>query len=509
MLCEEHEAEISRNNLAAVLARADGPVCLLGGWAVHLAVNSRYGLARGRDYLGSKDVDLGFHLPRDGDPESVRRSPLARSIGVLEGIGFRMVGSRLVKHYHRESRRALSDEEARKVPMHDMFSMYVDPMVDNVPDGARAALGFSPLDEAMLAEVFEGGRYDEIDEFGARIMLPKPDVLLSTKLVALPRRTKDHKRHKDIADVYALIWYSGTGVAAMRSAVLGRLPRADVEGALLGIGDAEYAEVSDALGIDADEIRRVVSGFLDRGGGAPAGGGAGGGGGGGWPMPFGVSYGTFVRIPTALLRQGAGSGPIPRERLAGLTSIGARNIRGNMGFLEAVGVVERAGPRSYALTPLGVAYAGALASGDGEAVRSATLDVIRGSHLGSLSEMLDAAGGPDPAEIYAWIKAKGGHPDGSGSWGMHQPTATGAKTLLRMFEDAGLVPGGTAGGRSRSAWPEPVAEKGGQKRGTGSKARAAFEDDYGWRSRWDESAARSRKRAGRRGRISRPWAGCP
>ena len=138
MLYETYEAEISKGTLPAVLSGVDEPVCLLGGWAVYLAVNSRYKKARGRSYHGSKDIDLGFHFSGDESAESVRQSAFARSVKMLEESGFYEIGSRLVKHYHRETRRALSEERSKKVPMHDMFSMYVDPIVDRVPDRARA-----------------------------------------------------------------------------------------------------------------------------------------------------------------------------------------------------------------------------------------------------------------------------------------------------------------------------------------------------------------------------------
>ena len=42
-LYEEHETDISRRNLPAVLSEAHEPACLLGGWAVHATVDARSG----------------------------------------------------------------------------------------------------------------------------------------------------------------------------------------------------------------------------------------------------------------------------------------------------------------------------------------------------------------------------------------------------------------------------------------------------------------------------------
>ena len=402
MLYEDYETEISKRNLAAVLTGVGEPVCLLGGWAVYLVVNSRYRRARGMDYHGSKDIDLGFHFSGNESPELVRQSALARSVKGLEGMDFYEVGSRFVKQYHRESKRALSEEDAKKVPQHNLFALYVDPIVDNVPDGVSDVMGFDPLSEDMLRAVFEDGRYDEIDEFGARIMLPKPDVLLSTKLASLPNRTKDHKRVKDIADIYALIWYSGVDVAEMRSGVLSRVQLVQIKRALLGIQDAEYAEASAAIRVEADELRNVVNGFIgyrdhayveetDHGD--------------GWPIPLGIGYDTFIKIPKALHQQSADSKPISPERLAGLTSISKGNIVKNLSFLVSVGAIKKIDPQSYMLTSLGAAYAKAHASGDNESIRDASLDMIRKSHLKSLSDMLEISK-PDLDQIYTWIKTE-------------------------------------------------------------------------------------------------------
>ena len=372
-------------------------------------------------------------------------------------MGFYEVGSRMVVQYHRESRRPLSEKEAKKIPMHDLFSMYVDLIVDNVPDGIKNILGFVPLDERMLGTVFDDGRYDEIDKFGARIILPKPDILLSTKLAALPNRAKDHKRYKDIADIYALIWYSGMDLVEMKAGVLRHVPQARIEKVLLGIGDADYEGAAAAIGATTDDVRNVIRGFAGPGIPGPAD----ADGGGRWPIPKSVGYETFIGIPKALHRQRADSKPISADRLARLTSISKRTTEGNLAFLTSVGIVERRGSRSYVLTPLGSAYARAHAAGDGGAsIKDASLDMITKSHLRSLSDILDT-GNPERDEIYAWIKARGGYPDGHGPGRMCPPAGIGARTLLRIFADAGLVPVEMTG-ESGSAQHGPKPAGGGQ-----------------------------------------------
>ena len=99
-------------------------------------VNPKYKRAHGKNYHGSKDIDLGFYFSRNESPGSMRRSALVRSIGELERIGFYETGSRMVMQYHRESRRRLSEEESKRIPLHNLFHMYVDPTVNTKVDPA-------------------------------------------------------------------------------------------------------------------------------------------------------------------------------------------------------------------------------------------------------------------------------------------------------------------------------------------------------------------------------------
>ena len=258
MRCVDFETEIPRRMLGAVLAAVKGPACLMGGWAVHLAVNAGYRESTGRDYVGSKDIDVGFHLG-DRASGSIGRSPYAESIGALEQMGFYNVSFRMLRSYHRETGRALSRDEEKKVPEYDLFRLYVDPIVDSVPDGFAEALGFRPIDEPLLRAVFEGGRRDEIEAFGARFAVPKPDVLLAAKVASLPGRDKEYKRHKDIADVYALIWHSGQEPGDLKSDVLRHVPDARIKGALRAVSEEEYEKTAGMLGVPA----RALKGALD------------------------------------------------------------------------------------------------------------------------------------------------------------------------------------------------------------------------------------------------------
>ena len=471
-LYERHEAEISQRNLSAVLSEASEPVCLLGGWAVHAAVNSEYRLATGRDYIGSRDICLGFHFEGGEDAEAVRSSALAGTVRSLGRIGYEGAGFRMVRHYGRDSRRPLTKEEASSIPLHGMFAMYVDLMVDNVPPGAGDALGFVPAAERMIAHAIVGGRSDEIDEFGARVLLPRPEVLLGAKILSMPRRPDGRRRWKDVADMYALVWHSGIKIGELRAAVAGLVPQSRLSKALRSITDGDYGEAAGALEADAIHVKAVLEGFLsgekagEDGTGRAGGGGvsrngraagvgwtegdppvhsAGGGrkgGGGPWPTPYALGYGRFAALVRALgERAGAGREADLRD-IAAAASVGEHNAAMNLSFLESVGVVRRSVSGSYGLTEVGARYAGAHTSGRPDRIRKESRAVVRGSHLRQLADEARAGTGMRRGELLRRIKELAGRPDGPGAGNMQWPASTGAGTLLRMLGDAGMLPGG-------------------------------------------------------------------
>lgn len=59
---EPYETRISQRYLEEVIRKVERPVCLLGGWAVYLQVNKNFKETTGRDYVGSRGIDLGFHF---------------------------------------------------------------------------------------------------------------------------------------------------------------------------------------------------------------------------------------------------------------------------------------------------------------------------------------------------------------------------------------------------------------------------------------------------------------
>lgn len=258
MSYQDYEVEISQSELGKVFSGIKG-LCLLGGWAVYITVNKSFSQSQGRNYVGSRDIDLGFHVDARWSESQLKDSLFATTVGHLEKMGFAPLNFRLVKYFHTETRKELSAQEARATPQHLMFDHYIDPIVDNMHPKTKQVLGFVPIDEPLLSHVFSGGRYSTMNAFGGTFMLPKPEVLLATKINSVPNRDKEHKRVKDVADIYALLWHSDEKLATLR-AKLRRLVSPDrVSSVVSNLNDHDYAAASVSTGVEKAEILRVIA----------------------------------------------------------------------------------------------------------------------------------------------------------------------------------------------------------------------------------------------------------
>ncbi len=244
----DYEVEISGGLLGRVLASLDDPVLLLGGWAVYLQVNDGFRGTTGRDYLGSRDIDLGFSTG-GGD---LGGSPIGRAIAFLTGeMGFRPLSFRFMREFDNETGEPLEPEESRRLPMYRIFQMYVDLMVDRVPDGFRDVFGFVPPDEPLLTRVFDDpGARAVTPAFGREVWMPSPGLLLRMKARSFPNRTRDHKRTKDLADITALLLFAGAEGSELEpgevAAFLGSLQAGEVD------------QVASALGVSSDVVETAL-----------------------------------------------------------------------------------------------------------------------------------------------------------------------------------------------------------------------------------------------------------
>jgi len=208
VLYPKYETDKSYTYLQQIVDLLEEPICILGGWAVYFTVNENYKKEKGPDYLGSKDIDLGFHIAMNINKSQLKNTMIEKTISLLEKNGFQPQGSRYHKDLSIENGRELTSEESKTEPSHNVFKMYVDLMVDNVHPCFREIFRFDPLDEELLSLVFENSKKrTELIKFKKLLWLPAPEILLSTKIKSLPDRTED-KKIKDICDIYAISFFS-------------------------------------------------------------------------------------------------------------------------------------------------------------------------------------------------------------------------------------------------------------------------------------------------------------
>ena len=255
----ESEIEISKSNLSTVVSNIKEPVCLLGGWAVYATVNRNFSAELGRSYIGSRDIDLGFHVDETWRDEQLQRSAFSKSVQILKDMGYYGIGSRFVQHHDLETKKPLAENESRNRPKYEMFDLFVDLIVDNIHPRTKALLGLDPIDEPLLTNVFSDNRFVVSRYFGKKTMIPHPDVLVSMKINSVLNRPKEDKRIKDMADIYSLMWYSDTKFSDLKQRIHMITDLEKVAFTVSRFTDYDYSLVSRALDIDKDEISRVIA----------------------------------------------------------------------------------------------------------------------------------------------------------------------------------------------------------------------------------------------------------
>ena len=208
-LYDRVERESALDGLNYIVARLPEPFLLLGGWAIYVTVNDSFREEHGSHYLGSRDIDVCFHIDPKVNGSELKNSTFAKAIVIVQELGYLPHGSCLYcKMIRRDTGEILTEDVARSILIHEIFYLYVDMMVDTIHPLQKEIFGFNVLDEPILARVFEEQPGVMVNLGGCNILVPPPSILLATKLRSLPHRTKDDKRVKDACDIYSILWHS-------------------------------------------------------------------------------------------------------------------------------------------------------------------------------------------------------------------------------------------------------------------------------------------------------------
>ncbi|MDI6738022.1 MAG: hypothetical protein QME12_05930 [Nanoarchaeota archaeon] len=252
------ETNTSYKYLKETIKALHEPICILGGWAVFFHVNRRFKEAQGREYLGSRDIDLGFHFNKNASARQIRQSSMAKALHVLQDkLKFKPISFRLFKEIHIETGKEL--ENGEKVPLHLIFPMYVDPIVDFVPKQFKSVFHFVPIDEPLLRFVFENeANRAVLEEFNKKLWLPKPEIIVAAKISAVRNRDKEHKKIKDICDIFALLWYAGEepNVLCRKAAMF--LAKSKIKESLSILNNEDYEKAAHQLGHGQEQIKSII-----------------------------------------------------------------------------------------------------------------------------------------------------------------------------------------------------------------------------------------------------------
>lgn len=252
---EEFEIKTSYKYLKEVIGNLKEPICILGGWAVFFHVNNKFQKAQGRPYLGSRDIDVGFHLEKNININILQKSAIVKSIKILEKLDFKSVSFRMYKEFHTETGENI--QERQNIPSHYIFPLYVDLIVDNIPNNFKEIVGFIPIDEPLLSLAFSGKNM-LVKEFDKKLLLPSSLLLLAMKINSLPHRTKDHKKIKDLCDIFSLLWYSDIDMKKAKEELLEITTKNNIKNCLQSITEENLEKASLQINHNVVEIHRVL-----------------------------------------------------------------------------------------------------------------------------------------------------------------------------------------------------------------------------------------------------------
>ncbi len=254
---------LSEKELKNVLKLAEPPVAIVGGWAVYFLVNPGFQEEQGRSYIGSRDIDLGVHVDPEWTSSGIIKEAVAKTLASLEKeyirsrFGFQ-------QHFHQDTGKRLTPDEARELPLHELFDLFID-IIPDTPhlDAFQNAFGFRPPAEPMLEKVFQG-EADQLSKYvpwGVKsVLVPSPALMAAMKVRSLPDREKGHKKVKDVADLHALLWYVKP-YTEIKEEVLRLVTEEDLQ-KLKDIEKRFFEEAGTLLQVEPELIRETITRLL-------------------------------------------------------------------------------------------------------------------------------------------------------------------------------------------------------------------------------------------------------
>lgn len=258
----------SENELQRLLEVSNPPICLLGGWAVHIHVTDDFEAVQGRPYIGSRDIDLGVDVQPVWDAATLRSKPVATTLAnIEEDLEYNRGRFGFYQCFHRQTGDPLNDDEAQNYPQHQLFRVDVDvlPSTDEL-DAFEEAFGFRPPSDPLLESVFEDEQAAVLNdhvpwEAPEDVGLVTRPILAAMKVRAFPDRDESHKRLKDLADLHALVWY-GTEFNEIKEEVQRRLNSDDISRFHEQMDSESLSAAADLVSVNPDVVKNSLRELL-------------------------------------------------------------------------------------------------------------------------------------------------------------------------------------------------------------------------------------------------------
>ena len=160
-----------------------------------------------------------------------------------------------------------------------------------------------------------------------------------------------------------------------------------------------------------------------------------------WKIPKNIGYESYIKAIGAFFQKKADTTPLKTKDIAVTIGSEPKSISEGIGFLVSINVLEGNKTEGYKLTEKGSKYAEAVYNEDGDAIKKSWNDIVENTFLKSLSDYIEINKKDLTLEgLFKHIRTKGRFPVGNGPTGMTNPCATGARTLLQIFKNTGMLP---------------------------------------------------------------------
>ncbi len=244
MLVKEYReiVKISEMELNTVWDKIGEKSLLIGGWAAYFLVNDSFREWKNVDYIGSKDIDLG-----------IRASDLDFMIKTLIDIEYKPLNFRFYKIFDRETGKELSVNESKNIPLHNLFYLYIDLILDEKIE--KNILFFS---DPIIKLCLDYDLWIRIKKF--KVIRPEP--LLLIKMRILDQRDPE-KRMKDILDSIFISSFSDFDNNLFKELIeIFPIKKENTDLAKKILNSKTFILELTDLGIEKDEISNLVAAFL-------------------------------------------------------------------------------------------------------------------------------------------------------------------------------------------------------------------------------------------------------